>query len=143
MRRCTIPLMLAAAAFSLSFACNAEETLRAAELRRDCLAYQRNLMSVEGLSCFAYVRGFLDGASAIDSRVRPLPQADIETWSDRALRTRLGSGVRGKPTFCVKSGVLIKEVIVQLLTHSADHPHLDVLAAREILTQTLQRFHRC
>jgi hypothetical protein len=135
--------MLAATAISLPFTSQADEAMSAAELRRYCLSYETNRLSAEGLSCVVYVRGFLDGASAIDSRVRPSTEAKAGTWSDRALRTRLGGGVGARPKFCLKSSVGIHDVIVQLLAHSADFSDLDALDAGEILSQTLRRFHRC
>lgn len=73
---------------------HAIEPLTAKQLHDICIADGELRQDDEGRLCLFYIKGFLDGAVATDARVAEnvadeADEADKETFSERAIRTRV------------------------------------------------------
>jgi hypothetical protein len=68
--------------------------LSSAELASHCIHYRKSPAGKDGIFCVRYIQGFIDGAVATDERVAINVAAEyenIETFAERATRTRLGN----------------------------------------------------
>lgn len=113
-----------------------------AELQRRCLAYADAPESPDSRSCAAYIRGFLDGSTEVQVRAATT-SGRLETFDERALRTRLGVRRAPEPLYCVDGTLPLSRFIAQVLTHLEEHPPRDDVGANTVLYGTLLRFHRC
>lgn len=116
------------------------EPLMATELRKECLAYVQFPDSIEGAVCSTYVRAFVEGSPLIVLAVEP---SASESFTQRALRTRLGSRNDIEPKYCVDPSLTLNDFVLQLLVQAEDKPVLEGESASELLYRTLNRFHRC
>lgn len=116
------------------------EPMSGAELRQRCLAYIASPQSATGQACSGYVRGFIEGSTVTQVGVST---SGGESFTDRALRTRLGMRADPQPTYCVDATVSLSHLISQILRLLDEQPNLIESNARDVLHQVLQRFHRC
>ena len=98
---------------------DAVEALSTEELVSHCVVYEEDPDGEDGIFCVRYIQGFIDGAVATDERVT-FNVADEydkkETFTERAIRTRLGSRIeRYGPSyyaeFCLGEPVPLKAVV--------------------------------
>jgi Rap1a immunity proteins len=116
--------------------------LTSVELHELCLTYIDAPESDEGQACAAYVRGFIEGSDRVVLRSDEPAQAQGESFSERAWRTRLGIP-RPDPRYCLEKTVSLQEFISQLLAQAERKPPEQDVSAQELLYATLSRFHRC
>ena len=97
---------------------NAVEALSTEELVSHCIYYEENPESVDGVFCVRYIQGFIDGAVATDERVTNNVADEYdrdESFSERAIRTRLGRRVEDFGTyyaeFCLGEPLPLKTVV--------------------------------
>lgn len=109
------------------------------ELHQRCLRYAQSPQSEDGVICSTYIRAFIEG-----SQVVQIDQASVqgESFSKRALRTRLGSR-KAAVQYCVDSSVTVETFVLQLLVQAEDTPPEEELDASTLLYATLSRFHAC
>ena len=96
----------------------AVEALSTEELVSHCIYYKQDPESVDGVFCVRYIQGFIDGAVATDERVTNNVADEYdrdETYSQRAIRTRLGSRLERFGTyyaeFCLGEPVPLRTVV--------------------------------
>ena len=147
-----LPLALAFAIASYADRSAAVEALSTQELISHCAVYEEDPEGTDGIFCVRYIQGFIDGAVATDERVTYNVAAEYdreETYTERAMRTRLGQTLqRFGPSyyaeFCLGEPVplaaVVKVVISDLL--SADRVGGSELA-REVVYGTLRREYPC
>lgn len=141
-------LVLAAAASDAL----AVEALSTEELIAHCAVYEENPDGEDGIFCVRYIQGFIDGAVVTDERVTYNVADEYdreETFTERAIRTRLGSRIdRYGPSyyaeFCLGEPLPLAEVarvvILDLLKiDDAERPEL----ARDVVYTTLRREFPC
>lgn len=143
MQRQSLIPTLGAFAFTFPSALAQETPLSGPALHSHCKAYQDEPYSPSGLVCSSYVRGFLDGAASIDARVIEPYGKQVESWTERAERTRLGSRLIGDPRYCVDSTAPITQIIREILLHAQDNPPNHDSTAHDLVRFALQRFHGC
>jgi hypothetical protein len=130
----------------------AVEALSTEELISHCVIYEEDPDGEDGIFCVRYIQGFIDGAVATDERVTYNVAAEYdkeETFTERAIRTRLGSRIdRYGPSyyaeFCLGEPVPLAEVVRVVI---ADLLQIDdfeghELARDEVYT-TLRREYPC
>lgn len=120
----------------------AETALSSVQFYEYCKAFQTAPRSTEGRACAAYVRGFLDGAVASDTRVQ-FSAVKAESWLERARRTRLGTRHVRKPAYCIESSTPLEQIIGNVLAYAEIHQLRDDLPASEVISSALQRFYAC
>ena len=130
----------------------AVEALSTEELVSHCVVYENDPEGEDGIFCVRYIQGFIDGAVATDERVTFNVAAEYEkdeTFTQRAIRTRLGSrldlyGPSFYAEFCLGEPVLLAEVAQVVIT--------DLLAlesfegrelARDVVYASLRRAYPC
>ncbi len=130
----------------------AVEALSTEELILHCAVYEDEPDGEDGIFCVRYIQGFIDGAVATDERVTYNVAAEYdreETFTERAIRTRLGSRIdRYGPSyyaeFCLGDPVPLAEVVDAVVADllsldSADDPE----NARDVVYATLRREYPC
>ena len=139
---------------SLAAANNAQavEALSTEELISHCVVYEEDPDGEDGIFCVRYIQGFIDGAVATDERVTYNVADEYdreETFTERAIRTRLGSRIdRYGPSyyaeFCLGEPVPLAEVVRVVI---ADLLQLESLEgrelARDVVYATLRREYPC
>jgi hypothetical protein len=130
----------------------AVEALSTEELISHCVVYGDDPDGEDGIFCVRYIQGFIDGAVATDERVTYNVAAEYdkkETFTERAIRTRVGSRIeRYGPSyyaeFCLGDPVPLAEVVDVVV---ADLLNLDSLEgrenARDVVYATLRREYPC
>jgi len=130
----------------------AVETLSTTELADHCSYFAEDPESKDGIFCVRYIQGFIDGAVATDERVTQNVAAEIEeqeTFSERAIRTRVGSRLeRYGPSyyaeFCLGAPVPLAEVVEKVVGELIDddlvgaHP-----SARDLVYHALRTEYPC
>lgn len=127
----------------------AMDILTTEELAVQCLDNQDSTPS-PGAGCMAYLRGFIDGAIATDPAVTMNVARELEeqeTFSERALRTRVGSRLdRYGPSFfaefCISLPVPLAEIGGHVLTSLAEQRGSQD-PARDTVYQVLKRHYPC
>ena len=97
----------------------AVEALSTEELVSHCVVYPDDPEGKDGIFCVRYIQGFIDGAVITDERVTYNIADELdrsENFSERAIRTRLGSRLnRYGPSvyaeFCLGEPLPLKEVV--------------------------------
>jgi len=120
----------------------ADPPLTALRLHELCLEWRLDPASTAGASCIAYVRGYLDGAAAIDERTASAPSL-AESFIERARRTRLGRAQVGRPPYCLAEQVSTSEVIDSLLVYCQTQSLNGEMLAGALLTRVLGEFYPC
>lgn len=138
-------VLCAAVTFALAVAPQAsltETPLSGVQLRENCLGYEEEPRSSAGLACAAYVRGFLDGAAALDGRVRTgtLPEPSSKTPQRPADPAAVP---RRSRTYCVDSSITIDRIISEILQYTSERAPDGRTTAGELLDAVLKRFHAC
>ena len=113
---CAIGIVVIAAAAASD--ARAVEALSTEELISHCAIYEQDPEGEDGIFCVRYIQGFIDGAVATDERVAYNVANEYdrdETFTERAIRTRLGSRIdRYGPSyyaeFCLGEPVPLAEV---------------------------------
>ena len=130
----------------------AVEALSTEELISHCAVYEQDPEGEDGIFCVRYIQGFIDGAVVTDERVTYNVANEYdrdETFTERAIRTRLGSRIdRYGPSyyaeFCLGDPVPLADVVEVVIT--------DLLAledlqgrelARDVVYATLRREYPC
>lgn len=145
-----IPLLLVIFAFNPSTA-DAVEALSTEELVSHCVYYESDPDGEDGIFCVRYIQGFIDGAVATDERVTNNVAEEYErseTFSERAIRTRLGRRIERFPSyyaeFCLGEPVPLRTVVELVVADlgdrqiAAEHP-----LARNLVYATLRREFPC
>jgi hypothetical protein len=131
---------------------SAVEALSTDELISHCAVYEEDPEGGDGIFCVRYIQGFIDGAVATDERVTYNVAAEYdhdETYTERAIRTRLGVSLeRYGPSFyaefCLGEPVPLATVVETVVD--------DLLApdrvggsklARDVVYATLRREYPC
>jgi hypothetical protein len=117
--------------------------LSSADLLKRCLHYIESPASAEGRSCGAYVRGFIEGSPKVVLLTEETNRRQRESFSERALRTRLGTLTIPDPDYCLNSKVSLREFITQMLGHAEVNPPEEHVSASALLYGTLSQFYRC
>ena len=128
------------------------EPLSTPELAGHCAFYYEDRDGKDAIFCIRYVQGFIDGAVATDARVLENIATEFdedESFSERAIRTRIGSRVnlRG-PTvyadFCLGEADSLEAVVEKVINDLANRKVLDEdLLARDAVFSTLRREYPC
>lgn len=130
----------------------AVEALSTEELISHCAVYEEDPEGADGIFCVRYIQGFIDGAVVTDERVTYNVANEYdrdETFTERAIRTRLGSRIdRYGPSyyaeFCLGEPVPLAEVVRVVIS---DLSQIDGLEgrelAREVVYATLRREYPC
>jgi hypothetical protein len=130
----------------------AVEALTTEELVSHCDKYRDETAAEDRTFCIRYVQGFIDGAVVTDDRVLNSVAGEYEkeeTFTDRALRTRLGSrleryGATSYAGYCLGDPVPLQEVVEHVVEGSGDlklisaHP-----LAREFVYAILRLNYPC
>jgi hypothetical protein len=117
--------------------------LSAIELHERCRAYVDEPDSAKGRSCAAFVRGFIEGSPEIHYCANAWEKEQKESFSDRALRTRLGVRPHATPLYCLDSSVSLQNFIASIVSYIDEHPSPEGLTASDVLYGTLRRSYRC
>ncbi|MGH8178359.1 MAG: Rap1a/Tai family immunity protein [Steroidobacter sp.] len=133
------------ALFALATAATASELapLSGPQLQEHCGAYADEPESASGLLCAVYVGGFIEGAAAIAPRALLSEEERTESFTDRALRTRLGVPRPREPLYCMSSAVSLQQIIAQVVTYAEQNPPGQDMSASEVVAATLQKFYSC
>jgi hypothetical protein len=99
--------------------------------------------SEDAQACAGYVRGFVEGSDRVLLRADETKVSRRESFSDRALRTRLGIGAPPRPEYCLDDTVTLQKIVEQLVLHAERAPPKENVSASALLYGTLSRFHRC
>jgi hypothetical protein len=145
-------MICAAASLLIAERAHSVEPLSTPELAEHCAFYFGDRDGKDAIFCIRYVQGFIDGAVATDARVLENIASEFdedETFSERAIRNRIGSRVnlRG-PTvyadFCLGEAVSLEAVVEKVVEDLANRKVLDEdLLARDAVFSTLQREYPC
>lgn len=136
----------------LSFPAWAVEALSTAELVSHCEKYHDEDAEEDRIFCTRYIQGFIDGAIATDERVtRNVAQEyeENETYSQRAMRTRIGNRLRRfGPTayaeYCLGDPVPLAEVVEHVVEDARSPERLSAYPlARELVYKTLREHYSC
>lgn len=131
---------------------SAVEALSTEELIEHCTVYETDPDGEDGIFCVRYIQGFIDGAVATDERVTYNVANEYtrdETFSERAIRTRVGSRLdRYGPSyyaeFCLGEPLPLAEVVrvvVRDLLRLKDLEGREL--ARDVVYATLRREYPC
>lgn len=146
---CAIGIVMTSVAVSDALAV---EALSTEELISHCAVYEEDPEGKDGIFCVRYIQGFIDGAVVTDERVTYNVANEYdreETFTERAIRTRLGSRIdRYGPSyyaeFCLGEPVPLTEVVRVVIS---DLSQIDGLEgrelAREVVYATLRREYPC
>ena len=131
---------------------HAVEALSTEALISHCATYEADPESGDGIFCVRYIQGFIDGAVATDERVTYNVAAEYdrdETYTERAIRTRLGRSLeRYGPSFyaefCLGEPVPLAEVVRVVIADLLQLENLEGRElAREVVYATLRREYPC
>ncbi len=131
---------------------HAVEALSTEELISHCALYEEDPDGKDGIFCVRYIQGFIDGAVATDERVTYNVANEYdrdESFTERAIRTRLGSRIdRYGPSyyaeFCLGEPVPLAEVarvVVADLLALEDFEGREL--ARDVVYATLRTEYPC
>jgi len=145
-------LVIALAILLLSDRAESVEPLSTPELAEHCAFYYDDRDGKDAIFCVRYVQGFIDGAVATDARVLENIASEFdedETFSERAIRSRIGSRInRRGPTvyadFCLGEPDSLEAVVEKVVDDLANRKVLDKdLLARDAVFSTLRREYPC
>ena len=130
----------------------AVEKLTTAELVSHCDKYYDDAAEEDRIFCVRYIQGFIDGAIATDERVmRNVAKelGDSESFSERAMRTRVGSrldryGATSYAGYCLGDPVPLREVVEYVVEDAQDPQRIAVNPlARDLVYSTLRDHYPC
>ncbi len=146
---CAVGIVILSAATSDALAV---EALSTEELISHCAVYEEDPEGEDGIFCVRYIQGFIDGAVATDERVTYNVANEYdreETFTERAIRTRLGSRIdRYGPSyyaeFCLGEPVPLAAVVRVVITDLSQLENLEGRElARDVVYATLRREFPC
>ena len=138
--------------FAIGSDAQAVEALSTEELISHCVVYEEDPDGEDGIFCVRYIQGFIDGAVATDERVTYNVANEYdrdETFTERAIRTRLGSRIdRYGPSyyaeFCLGEPLPLAEVVRVVVADLLELENLEGLElAREVVYATLRTEYPC
>jgi hypothetical protein len=138
--------------FAAASDAQAVEALSTEELISHCVVYEEDPEGEDGIFCVRYIQGFIDGAVVTDERVTYNVANEYdrdETFTERAIRTRLGSRIdRYGPSyyaeFCLGEPVPLAEVARVVIADLLAIEDLEGRElAREVVYETLRREYPC
>jgi hypothetical protein len=118
------------------------EPYSASELHGLCQAYLEAPDEAAGRACAAFLRGFIDGSPRVVVHEEP-SASERASFTERAIRTRLGRPKDPAPSYCIAGGTTLREFVTQLLTHARTHVPQPDVGAGALIMGTLDQFHRC
>ena len=129
----------------------AVEAMSTEELVSHCIYYEQDPDSVDGVFCVRYIQGFIDGAVATDERVTNNVADEYdkdESFSERAIRTRLGSRIERFETyyaeFCLGEPVPLKTVVELVVADLENEKRVaNQPLARDFVYTTLRQQFPC
>jgi hypothetical protein len=127
-------------AFSGSATAEGLRPMTARELQNVCAQFGQPTAIADSHVCGAYVRGFIEGSSAVI--IQDASPAS-ETFSQRALRTRLEGSKRWEPRYCLDTPTTLDALILQILVQADANPPGADQTAGELIEATLDRYHKC
>ena len=128
------------------------EWLKESELEKQCDSFLENHESRDGALCVAFIQGFLAGAEATDGivaeRVKRLQSPTGDSYSDRAIRTRIGNRLKqyGSPYYagyCIAEEVSSQTVIGKVIDYLNNHPDDPGLTANQAVYMALVHHFPC
>jgi len=145
-------LVLLVAGLLIIPAAQAVEKLTTGELMSHCEKYYDEQAREDRVFCVRYIQGFIDGAVATDERVARNVVGEYdkeETFTERAVRTRIGSRLdRYGPSvyaeFCLGDPVPLKEVVEHVVEDATDPKRVAANPlARDLVYETLREHYPC
>jgi hypothetical protein len=130
----------------------AVEKLSTEELMSHCEKYYEEQAREDRVFCVRYIQGFIDGAVATDERVTRNVVGEYdkeETFSERAIRTRIGSRLEryGSSVYaeiCLGDPIPLKEVVEHVVEDATDVERVAANPlARDLVYQTLREHYPC
>lgn len=124
---------------------SAMDWLKGDRLESDCLSLLDDPQASEGVSCKAFIQGFLAGAEVTDGlvaeRVKTLYRTG-DSYVDRAAQTRVGMrlkqyGATSLAGYCIDADVGSEEVIGKVIAHFKRLPGEPELTAGAAVYQAL------
>jgi hypothetical protein len=134
---CTALTLLAATPLATAL-----DSLSAVELHEHCVAYANDSASESARLCEAYIRGFVAGLTIANRGDEAPNDSSSESFSDRALRTRLGAAALQRAQ-CAMEAATPEEIVRRLLAYAADDPPRGATTAAEFVGAALRRFQIC
>lgn len=129
----------------------AVEPLSTRQLAQHCTHYFKDREGKDAIFCVRYIQGFIDGAVATDERVIQNIATELgreETYTERVIRTRLGSRVKrfGATVyagFCLGAAVPLK--VVEAVVHNLMNRRFieEQLLARDAVFAALRKQYPC
>jgi hypothetical protein len=97
-------------------AARALEVLAAHELASHCSQLKAEPEGVDGQYCIRYIQGYIDGAIATDARIMLNAEQGSETFTERAMRTRIpGPADRSRAAsmagFCFDDPLPLRDIV--------------------------------
>ena len=144
--------MLMIGALMLTPSAWAVEKLTTAELVSHCDKYYDESAEEDRIFCVRYIQGFIDGAIATDERVMRNVAKELgksESYSERAMRTRVGSrldryGATSYAGYCLGDPVPLREVVEYVVEDAQDSQRIAANPlARELVYATLRDHYPC
>lgn len=112
------------------------------DLHRLCRAYLESPEGADGRACSAFVRGFIDGSQKVVVR-QDTPGSSRGSFTERAIRTRLGRTKDPVPSYCIDGVTTMGDFVRQMLEFAHANPPRTDVGASALLLGTLEQFHRC
>ena len=111
-------------------------------LHEHCRAYIQDPQSDDGLLCLAYVEGFLRGVT-FSSYAGPLTSEEPESWTDRAVRTRLGERALARASACRVWMPRLDEFVFKLVADIDSMATVPEYDAHQLVQNTLLNHYGC
>jgi len=125
------------------------EPMTLKELSNLCENYQTDSESSESQQCVRYIKGFIDGAVAIDPNLASNSKSTEQdkSYTERAIESRIGSRLSLEDTpasndFCLGKQVSIKEVVINVKKNILKKSKSDELALF-VVYRTLRQEYPC
>lgn len=114
-----------------------------------CENYQKDSESSESKQCVRYIKGFIDGAIAIEPSLVSNAEASEKklSFTERAIKIRIGNRLKRYATpansdFCLGKPVLMKEIVTKVKKNILKQPQSDELALF-VIYRTLRQEYPC
>ncbi|MCW8879091.1 MAG: Rap1a/Tai family immunity protein [Kangiellaceae bacterium] len=127
------------------------EPMTLKELSGLCENYQKDSESSESKQCVRYIKGFIDGAIAIDPSLASDSDSKADeqksSYTERAIKSRIGNRLKLYATpanndFCLGKPVLMKEIVTKVKKNILKQPQSDELALF-VIYRTLRQEYPC
>lgn len=128
----------------------AVEALTSQELASHCSHYEKDPKGIDAVFCVRYIQGFIDGAVTTDERVvsNIVTGKEEETFSERAMRTRLGKlrlyGSTYYADFCLNDPIQLNEAVEKVVSDLMNKTIVDkAKLARDVVYQSFRNNYPC